>query len=523
MARRAFSFVLHLNQVGPVFDPEFLQAPASVRGEVLRWVLVYGLKEKDADLAAGLDRHGAALAPIAASTREHRESAMGPADPDAPPLMPAYAVSRTRLLLTGEAKRVQVEFYWEYDEHTGGSWGQILDYQRKGKGPRGGRRPKRDVIGISEAAIARVRAQVTARWRQERAVLLGHAPAAAVPGRMAVPTVPPERIRVIGKTDFEHFTYGIGGPGSAEASARALAGGGSTGFFQRRPGTGQTAYGGPPPNPGAGRPFRPEPPIEQSPFWKGKTKEKTKAKAKPVVRSRPSVPSSVGPRGPKVSEAIDVWPGPTANTARLRDAIAAIDQVHGDGTLPTIAAQCHALQSGRAGEFRYTIRPYRPHSILMSPAGRTKELTVAHEVGHYLEKTVIPGSSPVDGKRDWASDPTLGAWLRAVQQSDGVRTLQGFKTNPNVTVVIAGRERVVAFDPEYVDYLLSPEELWARSYAQYIALRSNHAKMREQVAKRLTPSVEQSSLYAPTQWAESDFEPIAREFDALLSQLGWRR
>jgi hypothetical protein len=105
MPRRAYAYELSVAEVGPAWDPEYLRAPETVKREVRRWIVLYGLRAKDEDLAAGLDREGRALTPVTQATRENRVSAMGPADPNAPALMPAYAVSRTRLLLEGEPSK----------------------------------------------------------------------------------------------------------------------------------------------------------------------------------------------------------------------------------------------------------------------------------------------------------------------------------------------------------------------------------------------------------------------------------
>ena len=236
--KRAYAYRISLAEVGPVHDPAFIEATPELRKQVCQWIVVLGLRAKDDELARGLDRFGAPLTPISAATRKHRESAMGPADPNAPPLMPAYAVSRTRLLLTGAPTKTGAEFWWEYDEHTGGSWGKILDYQRKGIGKR---KVKRDVIGISPASIARVREEIATRWMLSKL----HGLRTPLRPEPPQPVLPEPRLRVIGKTNFEHFTYGIGSQTSAVESRRALAAGQSTGFFQRKPGQGLTAFGGP--------------------------------------------------------------------------------------------------------------------------------------------------------------------------------------------------------------------------------------------------------------------------------------
>lgn len=139
-------------------------APASMRR--LYWTKFgeFAAKAKDADLAAGLDKNGAPLAPIANSTREARlnpaYSPMGIADPNAPPLTPVYDASRTRSLLRHRADENGVTFYWDYDQHTGNSWGVILSYHRVPVG----NRPARDVFGLSPNAQNRARAQAIRWW-----------------------------------------------------------------------------------------------------------------------------------------------------------------------------------------------------------------------------------------------------------------------------------------------------------------------------------------------------------------------
>jgi hypothetical protein len=143
--------------------PELASQPASVRQEFWREVLRLALAEKDRELAAGLDRHGMPLHPIAASTRRHRRSAMGKADPNAPPLTPAYGKSRTRSLLTGSATADGCRLTWAADPLTRSSWGRILAMHQKGSG----RLPVRDVIGLAPMRTEHVKRQAWA-WYHSR-------------------------------------------------------------------------------------------------------------------------------------------------------------------------------------------------------------------------------------------------------------------------------------------------------------------------------------------------------------------
>lgn len=253
MDRLAFGYSIRLEDVAPVRDPLFVAAGFALRAEVLRWVLVYGLEEKDKDLAAGIGADGSTLAPIAKSTREHRRSEMGPASPSAPPLTPAYHLSRTRALLTGDVdlRRGRVDFYWKYDNVTGGSWGQILDYHRRGA-VNGGK--VRDVIGISPDALDRVRDRVLEQWQAfklgmartpERILPVPPSPAPRFLVRPVKAYVPqfaelavPANGRRVSQIEVNGKVYTLGassaGNPSAAAIMRGIENGTFSGFRRRR-------------------------------------------------------------------------------------------------------------------------------------------------------------------------------------------------------------------------------------------------------------------------------------------------
>lgn len=176
-------------------EPPDLGSEREVRLMFWTWVRDIGLKVKDQELAQGLDKDGQPLRSISPQTRKHRRSAMTPSgkgDPAAPPLMPAYQLSRTRSLLAGRALTTHAEFYWLFDAFTGDSWGVILEiHARKG----------RNVIGISAKGLARVKAEAWQRWARWKAGKLGAIPALA----SASPGIPQ-----VGSRDMTHATMGIG-------------------------------------------------------------------------------------------------------------------------------------------------------------------------------------------------------------------------------------------------------------------------------------------------------------------------
>ena len=229
------SAVFLVENIEPRMDPWWPLAGEQTHRAFWRAVVSFVLETKDLSLSKGLGRDGRPLKPISAYTRRHRKSEMGTPDPSAPPLTPAHGLSRTRAWLTGRAFPTHAEFFWK------GGWGRILDYHRRGAG----HLPIRDVIGLSYQDLVKVQRLANGWWlnwkkgtrvetQAEQFEFL--APAAVkvqpAPGKVAVVLPPPRKIAVVGSTDFENMTFGIG-PGSGIERARAaLDAGYHTGFRQ---------------------------------------------------------------------------------------------------------------------------------------------------------------------------------------------------------------------------------------------------------------------------------------------------
>jgi hypothetical protein len=70
-----------------------------------------------------------------------------------------------------------------------------------------------------------------------------------------------------------------------------------------------------------------------------------------------------------------------------------------------------------------------------------------------------------------------------------------------------------------VEYLLRPEEMFARAYAQYIARRSGQRELLAELAGERAALL--SGRVYHTQWADEDFATILETFDRLLAEKGW--
>ena len=61
------------------------------------------------------------------------------------------------------------------------------------------------------------------------------------------------------------------------------------------------------------------------------------------------------------------------------------------------------------------------------------------------------------------------------------------------------------------------DELWARSYAQYIATKSGSAAL----MRELNEVRNGTNDYRFAQWDDADFKPISAAMDVLFKGLGW--
>jgi hypothetical protein len=246
----------------------------------------------------------------------------------------------------------------------------------------------------------------------------------------------------------------------------------------------------------------PEPPVEVRP-----------AAPRPPDEPIPPKPIPPGPAGTPVGKALH-------NTTQgqikreVQGAIDAIDKVHGDGALPRIPIQ--TFRSARTnGEFRFTASG-RAVDIQVTKTGTHPITTTLHEIGHFLEFSGIPRGP--QGTREFSDRPEFKEWMESVKSSEAFRGLR--KLAATKTLLIEkpdGTKLNYTVDRAYAKYLLQPEELWARAYAQYIAKKSGSQVIMDQIDLERN----ENSIYAIRQWSDSDFEPILKSIDSMFAALGW--
>ena len=220
------------------------------------------------------------------------------------------------------------------------------------------------------------------------------------------------------------------------------------------------------------------------------------------------------PRLAPVSKALAVEAGVLEK--QIRNAIAAVDQVHTDGSLPDLPLKAASLVD-MYGYFQNTTGG-KAVEIVVSPLNPHVELTAVHEIGHFLD------FKGLDRSTLWASvnSSSLAPWRETIKKSQAVQTLGHFLDPTVRTIGVKLWDGSVVehpVDKSYVGYLLKAEESWARSYSQFIAIQSHNPELMQQLERERKRPV--SGIYYPKHWNDADFQPILTEMEAIFRGLRW--
>lgn len=140
--------------------------------------------------------------------------------------------------------------------------------------------------------------------------------------------------------------------------------------------------------------------------------------------------------------------------------------------------------------------------------GDHTELTLMHEIGHYLDQQGF-----VAGK--WASENSkeLQDWKKAVDSTTAINHLKEM-SNDSLKRKITTSYGFGEISKDQVDYYLDYKEIFARSYAQYISI--GNPKLTNQVNNILS-----DKYFGNTQWKQEDFKPVEKAFIELFKKLKW--
>jgi hypothetical protein len=126
----------------------------------------------------------------------------------------------------------------------------------------------------------------------------------------------------------------------------------------------------------------------------------------------------------------------------------------------------------------------------------TPRLTTVHEVGHFLDDAL--GNFEVYSSMEPGTPVNRVAFREFEEQARNIVPI------PLERAQVLNRLHVV--------------EIWARCFAQYIALRSEEEHLREDILLRRAM---EAGVLVNEQWEEEDFAPVAQEMDAMFKTLRW--
>lgn len=229
--------------------------------------------------------------------------------------------------------------------------------------------------------------------------------------------------------------------------------------------------------------------------------EKVKALPTALGESLKAELNSINKLTPGIFEALSLPKSGVAKNAS-KITLAEIDKLHSVDGLPVIPVKNSTTQKFQGS---YTYRSYQGVAvdIKISTASVNPELTLAHELGHFIDHQAFGDTGTYASQ----SHTMFAKWRTAIENSAATKELRSLSN-------AAGNRHVAKAGA----YYLNPVEQWARSYAQWVATKSNNSIMIEQVKAIVGAS---NKLYGASQWSDVDFEPIAAAIDEIFSTLGW--
>ncbi len=214
----------------------------------------------------------------------------------------------------------------------------------------------------------------------------------------------------------------------------------------------------------------------------------------------PVPPRAAAPGQPAVKRVEDTLSTDTysdeAALGRLQHTIKAIDGVH-SWDLPQLMLSSWAVPDGDGFSIPGVLIAVDPNSAIL-------ELTLAHEIGHQLKWQLRKRGADTADLFAVISDTKV--YREFQDRYRGAK--EHYKQDPHEDT----KEMLDA-----LRYLMHPDEIFARAYAQYVAWRSGDAALVSQI----DALANETSVAGLSQWRYADFLPIALQFDMLLERFGW--
>jgi SPP1 gp7 family putative phage head morphogenesis protein len=219
------------------------------------------------------------------------------------------------------------------------------------------------------------------------------------------------------------------------------------------------------------------------------------------------------PTGTRISAAFELGGGKAK--AELQAALDAVDAVHGDGKHHAIPIKQVGGKS-QHGAFAYVIGG-EPAKITISSAGAYPGVSLLHEIGHFIDNQAI-GRRGVNSSAD--DESPLADVMKAIRDGRAYAEATRMLGRKRAVLNVKGRKEYFELDQGYASYVLRPQELFARAYARYIAVRSGNAQL---LAELNREHMHRDVLIYRQSWSDEDFAAVASALDSLFERLGWMK
>lgn len=164
-------------------------------------------------------------------------------------------------------------------------------------------------------------------------------------------------------------------------------------------------------------------------------------------------------------------------------ALGAINEVHGVKGVPKLNITQKDLTKYRARGLYYTDTN---NVAVDTSSAKDVAVSLIHEIGHWLDSRM--GNLRYDTKL-----------IAALESSKTMKRLREYFSPSSYSTA---EERATGA------YILSPKEVFARAYSQYVVSRSSNKVLKRELKDR---QAIEGSL-----WEDNDFEPIGKEFDRIF-------
>lgn len=200
-----------------------------------------------------------------------------------------------------------------------------------------------------------------------------------------------------------------------------------------------------------------------------------------------------------------------------------------DGVLPVGVRA--SLNGGAWGQYwRQTVTHHNgdPKEILLSERAPHPGLTLLHELGHYIDNLWVRNGNKFYASIESLHAPhasTADAWsgfFAAFTRTHAYQSLQDtldFYRRSRDDLTLPAPERDVAAEAaKHIEYLLSPQEVWARAFAQFVIRRFGNDRLKGELKDKLYDELENNKLR--TQWQGVSFDELDEAVERLLRDFG---